>query len=62
LFPFTIVGVLTVGTAGGIWLPFAGDFESSWPCWAGAGPPTAKGGIIVSDALEGDRGFLVALA
>lgn len=57
--PFTMVGVPTAGTAGGIaTLPFAEAVVSNFPCCAGA----AKGVLDPDVAGGGEKVFFVALA
>lgn len=49
LLPLTIVGALTVGTAGvTAGLPFTGERESEPTCWFVAELPTAMGSFVVS--------------
>ena len=62
MFPLTIVGAPTVGTAGGIaTLPFTGELVSGFPCCAGIWTADAVG-ADVPDADDGEKVFLVALA
>lgn len=59
MLPFTMVGVPTTGTAGGITpLPFT---ESVFPC-CDVDPPTAAGGDEALSADVGEMGFFDTLA
>ena len=63
LLPFAIAGPPKAGIAGGIeFLPFIGEIVSDLPCWTGAEIPPATKGIVLLDAEDGEKGFLVALA
>ena len=53
--PFTIVGVPTAGTAGGIaTLPFTGELVPDFPCWCAG---EAGDGFAPDDAGGGEKGF-----